>query len=240
MSGSRGADLPLLEREHGTFAWRETEGLVRTLLHSGHRLIRSADVGSREGHYDVHGPAGRMARLQLPLALGSPDDLAQWLANGPPRLGAQMVLLLQAGATALGVRAATADGDAWRVHKVIKKYVVRGNGKAQSTHLKTKGKSRYGSRLRLQNHRRLLDQLHERVVAQTDEHGPIDRAWVGAPDRLLAEFLDATPGLPFAEDVVQRLPFTAHRPGFDELERTWRRLSRGRWTREPDSAAPSD
>ena len=34
-------------------------------------------------------------------------------------------------------------------HKVFKRYVVRGRGRAQPTHLKSKGKSRYGSRLRL-------------------------------------------------------------------------------------------
>ena len=45
--------------------------------------------------------------------------------------------------------ASSDDGEI--VHtKSIKKYVVRGRGRAQPTHLATKGKSRYGSRLRLQ------------------------------------------------------------------------------------------
>jgi hypothetical protein len=54
---------------------------------------------------------------------------------------------MQAGHSAL---AYFEDGE-MRHHKVIKKYMVRGNGKAQVGYLQTRGKSKAGSRIRLAN-----------------------------------------------------------------------------------------
>ena len=87
--------------------------------------------------------------------------LARYLEGMPAELPLQMVLLLQAGAATLGAFEA---GEPLAT-KTRKAYVVRGNGRAQPTYLASKGKSRYGARLRLQNAVRLLDQtsakLHE-------------------------------------------------------------------------------
>ena len=58
-----------------------------------------------------------------------------------------VLLLLQAGAMAIGQW----DVDELMYHKAIRRYVVRGHGRAQPLHARTKGKSRYGARLRLQN-----------------------------------------------------------------------------------------
>lgn len=138
----------------------------------------------------------------------------------------QLVLLLRAGAMAFGCWQA---GELLQ-HKAVRKYVVRGNGKAQGAHLKTRGKSRYGSRLRLQNWRSLLRETNERLRDCQEQFGPFDRIYYGVPIRVFSELLDADPSPPFGREDrhLQRLPMHVHRPSYEELlrVRTW--LEHGR------------
>ena len=137
----------------------------------------------------------------------------------------QLLLLLRAGAMAFGC---------WRgpelvQHKAVRKYVVRGSGKAQSTHLKTRGKSRYGSRLRLQNWRSLLTETSERVRACEEQLGPFDRVFHAAPVRVFSELFDARAKPPFSRDDnrLQKVSMHVHRPDHAELLRVGRWLQRG-------------
>lgn len=71
-----------------------------------------------------------------------------------------LILLMQAGNAAL----AYFNNDALEHHKVIRKYMVRkSQGKAQIKHLKTKGKSRLGSRIRLQQSEKFFEEIHEKI-----------------------------------------------------------------------------
>jgi hypothetical protein len=139
-------------------------------------------------------------------------------------LGLELVLLFQAGAAALGL---------WRddilvAHKVLKRYVVRGKGRAQPVYLKTKGKSRYGSRLRLQNFRLLLSETNEKLHAWWREHGPPDRLYVSCPVRLLPELFAADPPPPFDRRArLERIPLDVRVPSFEELKRVRFALTRG-------------
>lgn len=169
------------------------------------------------------------ARLWLPFAaprvepLASITDYAAGLGAGT---GRQVVLLLRAGAMALGYW----DGDELLVHKALRKYVVRGHGHAQPTHLKTRGKSRYGARLRLQNWRRLLVETNQRLQDCWRDLGAPDRTFYAAPVRVWVDLLATAPAPPFARDDrnVQRLPVHVHRPDFEELQRIRGWLVHGR------------
>ncbi|MBL9078199.1 MAG: hypothetical protein JNL08_11885 [Planctomycetes bacterium] len=134
----------------------------------------------------------------------------------PPH-GVELVLLLRAGAMALGC---WVDGELV-AHKALRKYVVRGHGHAQPTHLKTRGKSRYGARLRLQNWRRLLGETNARLHELWRDHGPPSRLFRSAPVRVWADLLAADPAPPFAADdaCLERLPLHVHRPDHAELLR---------------------
>ncbi len=129
-------------------------------------------------------------------------------------LGRQWLILVQAGAAALGC---------WRDqellhHKVIKKYVVRGRGKAQTTYAKTKGKSRYGSRLRLQNAQALLVETKEKLHAWAPDG--VDRIFYSCPIRTWAEFHSTEPAPPFTKDgPLTKVPFDVKVPCFKELQR---------------------
>jgi hypothetical protein len=109
--------------------------------------------------------------------------------------------------------------------------VVRGSGHAQSTHLKTKGKSRYGSRLRLQNAQRQLEETSERLGGWWDEFGPFAGVFISAPVRLGADLQRCRPELPFPMQSAVRIPHHVHRPGIEELERIRRKIVRGRLER---------
>lgn len=79
------------------------------------------------------------------------------LSKGFPTL----YVLMQAGSAAIGF----SENGTIKNHKVIKKYMVRKKqGKAQLKHLNTKGKSRLGSRIRLQQSQKFFYEIHEKIA----------------------------------------------------------------------------
>lgn len=176
------------------------------------------------------------ARLRLPLLApraAAGEALADYAARLPGPVERSVLLLLQAGAMAIGYW----DGDELLRHKAIRRYVVRGHGKAQPLHRKTRGKSRYGARLRLQNWKRLLGETNERLQDCWREFGAPERVFVAVPVRTLPELLAADPAPPFARDDgrLQRVPMHVHRPDFAELQRVRRWLGVGRLELPPDA-----
>lgn len=224
-----------------TFPWPDTADHLEALLrHTPLRIERR--TGSFVADPPTDQPTGQPNaqpgaqpswRFTPPLVQPIPADCSTpeaYLRGLHDTLGLQAVVLLRAGATAIGL---------WRddellAHKAFKRYVVRGNGKAQTTHLATKGKSKYGSRLRLQNARRQLEETNERLTAWTTEHGPFDRLLYAAPERLWADLLRADPPPPFDPDSARRIPLHTHTPDHRELLRVRRIIARGR-IEGPDS-----
>lgn len=173
------------------------------------------------------GDAG--ARLRVPLLaprVAPGERLADYATRLPGPSPRHVLLLLQAGASALGYW----DGDELLHHKAQRRYVVRGHGKAQPLHAKTRGRSRYGARLRLQNWRRLLAETNERLHGYWRDYGAPERVFFAVPVRALAELFASEPAPPFARDdgIAQRVPMHVHRPDFAELLRVhgWLRYGR--------------
>jgi hypothetical protein len=170
-----------------------------------------------------------LASLRVPLLAprgAAHETIAAYAARLPGPEEQIVVVLLQAGAMAFGCW----RGDALLRHKAVRRYVVRGHGKAQPLHRKTVGKSRYGARLRLQNWRRLLVETSERLHACWRELGPPDRVFAAIPVRVFSDFAATTPAPPFRREDpnVERVPMHVHRPDFAELQRVHRWLAHGR------------
>ena len=158
----------------------------------------------------------------LPASAHSLDDYLQSLPEAP---GKHLVVLMQAGHVSLG----RFDKGENLIAKSLKKYVVRGKGRAQPLHLKTKGKSRYGSRLRLQNARRLLVETNEKLIEWHEEFGAPDQIFYSCPVRLWPSLFEATPPPPFRQDDnLIKIPRDVPRPTVDVLKRTYRSLEYGR------------
>lgn len=141
-------------------------------------------------------------------------DASDYLARFPSSFGRYLVLLMQAGATSMGLW----EEEELVCHKVIKKYVKRGKGKAQTTYLKTRGKSRYGSRLRLQNARMHLNETSEKLHRWWADYGVADKVFYSCPTRLWPELFAATPAPPFERDgQCYKIGMDVRQPGHDEL-----------------------
>lgn len=192
---------------NGSMPWREFTARLRELDATG--VVASSIV---------------LPAVLPPIAPG--ESLDDWLARVPDALGVQVVLLLRAGSAALGLW----DGEECVAHKVFTRYVVRGHGKAQPLHCKSKGKSRYGARLRLQNARRLLEEVNERLTAWLGEVGDVEAIHWFCPIRQWPELFAADPPPPFDRDDprLRRIAMHVHEPRFEELLRVRRALERGR------------
>lgn len=208
------------------FLWEETHLVLREVLQGldqPHSLRRAERGGN---HFECSGLDLRVPLL-WPLAVAG-EDVEHWLERLPPGVGTHVLVLVQAGATALGYW----DDEELLAHKAFKRYVVRGNGRAQPTHLKTRGKSRYGSRLRLQNFRRQLQELNERLHQWWEEFGCPQQVFVACPKRIWPELWKVDPAPPFApkctEPRLRKIPLDVHVPTHEELLRVQRFLSRGR------------
>ncbi len=162
--------------------------------------------------------------LVFPITLGC-KSLSDYLDLLPEEPGRHCVILMQAGAVSLG-RFAGAQPIA---KKSLRRYVVRGKGRAQPLHLKTKGKSRYGSRLRLANARKLLVETNEKLIEWEKEIGPADRFYYSCPVRLWPSLFETSPPPPFEKSgPLVRIPRDLPRPTVDVLLRTYRSLEYGR------------
>lgn len=153
------------------------------------------------------------------------DPLEAYAASIPSSLPRHAVVLLQAGASAAGY---FVDGDPVAT-KSSKRYVIRGNGRAQPAFLKTKGKSRYGSRLRLQNARRMVGETNEKLAQFWDEHGPPERIFVNAPARMWTDLFLGKPAPPFGSDQpIVRIPLDLPRPTTATVLRAYTSLGYGK------------
>ena len=216
--------------ESSTFPFAATEERLANLIASGHDFRPHSDgrafVSSSGVRFEpplLLAPAGRTIaqyRLDLDEQPDAPDHL---------------VILVQAGACALGL---------WRGlqrerTKVFRRYVVRGKGRAQPLHAKTRGKSRYGSRLRLQNHRLLLTEINEKLLEWSAEGALPKRIFASVPVRTWAELLAARPPIPFTQRDVISIPFHVHAPNLEELLKVQARLTRG-VVRSESESPPAD
>ena len=186
-----------------------------------------AAVADRRGW--VFAACDDRARLRVPLAalrVMPGERIGDYLARLRPAHERQVVLLLQAGAMAIGYW----DGGELVDHKALRKYVVRGHGKAQPEHARTRGRSRYGARLRLQNWQRMLVATNERLADCWARFGVPERVFYSAPVRGFVDLLAADPPPPFRRDDprLQRVPMHVHRPDFAELKRVRGWLMHGR------------
>lgn len=166
-------------------------------------------------------------RIHPPLVFPIPADcasLADYLDNLPLKPPRQTVVLMQADSVALGL---FEEGEE-RATKSFRRYVVRGKGRAQPLHLSTKGKSRYGSRLRLQNARRLLRETIEKLNEWQATHGPSRHVFYNAPVRLWASFFGAKLAPPFQKADAIRIPRDLPKPTTEVLLRTYRGMGYGR------------
>jgi hypothetical protein len=166
-------------------------------------------------------------RMPLPWPIASSTiSLAQYLQTLPESPPPYLLIILQAGHSAM---AFFEDAEMLH-HKVIKKYMVRGNGKAQVGYLQTRGKSKAGSRIRLANSVAFFEDINEKL----SEWGVVDRAnriLISCPISLQSLWFESRIQPPFSKDDprILKVPVDVHRPDLEELERVNRLILRAKW-----------
>ena len=206
------------------FDWADARGTLTTLA-----AEYAWTAASGAGRFVGEAPA-REAQVELavPLVLGLPakgTSLDLWIPAMRQSPGWHLVLLYQAGASALALY----EDDTLRQAKVFKRYVVRGRGRAQPLHLKTKGKSRYGSRLRLQQAKALRDDIVGWLRAQAGGTPPWAQLFVAAPVRLWPDLYtgNALPPFDQRDPRIVRVPLDVRTPCEAERERVRAWLGQG-------------
>lgn len=104
-------------------------------------------------------------------------------------------------------------------HKVFRAYMTRKKqGKSQIKHLKTKGKSRAGSRIRLQETLEFFENINNRIREHFDEFR-IDRIGMSCSDTLIPYFYGGKVPTPFdkQDHRIFKIPKHIQNPNFKEL-----------------------
>lgn len=169
-------------------------------------------------------PGGFSAhKFRLPIHLDSPESATTGQLS-------YIVIIIQSGSCALGYF----EGENLMVHKVFKSYMVRmKQGKSQVKYLKTKGKSRAGSRVRLAGTTEFFENINGRLKSWFDQY-QIERIAFSCSKILLPLFFNSNVSPPFLKNDSRliRIPRHINQPGFDELKKVGRFLQMGEFTAE--------
>ncbi|MEL7532443.1 MAG: hypothetical protein AAFN10_14080 [Bacteroidota bacterium] len=192
-----------------TFLREEADSVERVELdHKRHRILSLGPM--REVYWEF--------RLPLPFpAIAVEESLDDYLERVPAWIPSYMIVLIQAGAAAIGY---FEDGEVVH-HKAIKKYMKRHKrGKSQISYLNTRGKSKAGSRIRLANTVRFFEEINERITPWVEELEP-ERILYSCSAQLWGMLFQAKTPPPFEKKDTRlvKVPLDVNIPDFEELLR---------------------
>ncbi|MFC5272328.1 hypothetical protein [Adhaeribacter terreus] len=149
--------------------------------------------------------------FRLPISIPAPDKAL----NTQEKPVHYVILLVQSGSCAIGYFENGKNLD----HKVFRAYMVRKKrGVSQIKHLKTKGKSRAGSRVRLAETEEFFDHINERLQTYFSEY-KIDRVAISLPKILMPYFYNSDIKTPFDKNDPRlfKIPKHIHTPIYEVL-----------------------
>lgn len=144
--------------------------------------------------------------VRLPLVLPPVDTTA----NQENKQVNYIMLLIQSGNCAMGYFENGVNLD----HKVFRSYMVRKKqGKSQVKYLKTKGKSRAGSRVRLAETLEFFENINERLQEYFEEH-TIHRIAISCSKILIPYLYNSKVATPFkkGDERLYKIPKHIHTP----------------------------
>jgi len=165
--------------------------------------------------------------LTFPLVLpkmydGSAEDLVRQMDQATRTY---LIILIQAGAAALGYY----ENGKLLKHKVIRKYMIRkSQGTSQIKHLKTRGKSRLGSRIRLRNSVLFFKEINE-TLTESDIVLQSETILLSLPINLIHPLFTTDVPVPFERNDprVKKIPIDVKTPNLKELGHIHWLVSRG-------------
>lgn len=164
-------------------------------------------------------------RFRLPIHLDFPEVTTS-------RQLSYIIVIIQSGSCAIGFF----EGEELKAHKVFKSYMVRmKQGKSQIKYLKTKGKSRAGSRVRLAGTTEFFENINERLSAWFLKY-QVERIAFSCSKILLPLFFNSNVPPPFLKNDSRliKIPRHINQPGFEELQKVGKYMQRGELTSESE------
>jgi hypothetical protein len=214
------------------FSYEESRTFVETQIEAGgrleldlkkHKLVSLTE--NRETIWEL--------RLPLPFPAILPEETpVDYLPRIPLDLPPYTLVLIQAGAAALGY---FEEGEV-QYHKTIKKYMKRHKrGKSQINYLNTRGKSKAGSRIRLANTVRFLEEINERLT-DWEEDLETERILYSCGAQLWGLLYQSKVPPPFEKKDPRliKVPLDVKVPSFDELLRVNEVVMKG-YLKEPQN-----
>jgi hypothetical protein len=124
-----------------------------------------------------------------------------------------IILMVRAGTAALGYFQEGSNQE----HKVIRAYMVRKKqGKSQIKYLKTKGKSRAGSRVRLGASEKFFEEINERISDYLNKY-PVDFIAYSCAKTLWPYLFSAEGQLHKEDPRLYKIPVHIQEPGYEKL-----------------------
>ncbi len=186
-------------------------GLPAVYEHEKHRLVLLDNLGDKQ------------VIFRLPIVL--PPLHNNQITGLAPEPVHYVLLLIQAGNCALGYFENGINLD----HKVFRSYMVRKKqGKSQIKYLKTKGKSRAGSRVRLGESVEFFENINERLQQYFSAH-EVHRIAISCSKTLIPFLYSAKVPPPFdkGDDRIFKIPKHIHTPIYEVMMDAHRFLLRG-------------
>lgn len=153
------------------------------------------------------------------------QSLAEYIAQLSDDLPTYLILLLRAnGNASIGYF----EHGKLLNHKVIRKYMVRQKqGKSQIKHLKTRGKSRAGSRVRLEQTVEFAEEINQKLLDWETEDA--ERILVSSSIDIwnLLFKVDVSPPFSKRDERLRKIPYHIHTPNFAELKKVARLVTFG-------------
>ena len=194
------------------------ESLIKTIQASSYSSVYEYEK-HRIALLDKAGD--ELLHLRLPITLPPPFSGSLKEENQVNYI----ILLIQSGNCAMGYFEDGINLD----HKVFRAYMVRKKqGKSQIKHLKTKGKSRAGSRVRLGETVEFFENINERLREYFQEH-EIHRIAISCSKTLIPFLFNSKVATPFdkRDERLYKIPRHIHTPIYDVMMDTHNFLLKG-------------
>jgi hypothetical protein len=196
--------------------WQETKKIIE-------KIAADAEFDGSKKEFFIQKNGEKIFRLKLPLLL-SKNFNAENIKTFESLDENFLIILIRAGNAAL---AGFSDGK-MLFHKVIRKYMVRKKqGKAQIKHLKTRGKSRYGSRLRLQKSLEFFREINL-LANHACQSFDFERIFIFIPVNYRKLMTESTVKPVFLQNKkAEKIPFPVRTPNFREVKKTQSLMRKG-------------
>ncbi|MFY0594316.1 hypothetical protein [Roseivirga sp.] len=179
-------------------------------------FVRSLEASEYKSDYDFEKHQLLFSKEAIDLKIRLPITLNVKAGSIDPEYNVKyLMLLVQTGSSSIGVF----EGENCLEHKVLSAYMVRKKqGKSQLKHLKTKGKSRAGSRVRLAKTMIFFEQINERITRHLKEND-FDRIAFSCSKILMPHLFNSKVPTPFdrKDERIYKIPKHLHQPNYEVM-----------------------